>query len=97
MAKTAKIMLGGTEYLIHAFNIGELEEISLLFKGDADASAAFNVLRMALRRAEPKVDDANAIELDSIDEVNAASVIILELAGLKKTGENPPVGTAPGP
>lgn len=97
MAKTATITLGGTDYTIHAFNIGELEKISLLFKVQPDASTAFNVLRMALKRAEPKMDDPDAIELDSIDEVAAASTVILELAGLKKPDANPPAGPAPGP
>lgn len=89
--RTAKIMLGGQEYVVHAFNIGELEQMAAIFASDIvpNTSRSFAILKLALLRAEPKVADVDAIEPDNLDEVIAASKVIMELAGLKAS-ENPP-------
>jgi hypothetical protein len=100
MPKTATITLGGQQFAIKPFNIGELERLGDVFAGQSNnIKTAFAVLRLAMERAEPKIDNIDALELDSFDEVIAASNAILELAGLKKgdTTENPPEGAPPAP
>lgn len=84
MARTAKITLGDQEYTIHAFNLGELEEIGELIAtaDDKAGKVSFQILKMALRRADPKVEDAGTIEA-TMEQVSAAATVILELAGLK--------------
>lgn len=90
MSKTAKVTLAGIEYTVHAFNIGELEEIAELVGGNATPGrVSFQVLKIALRRAEPKIEDPNAIEAEP-EEIKAAFDGVLELAGLKQATENPP-------
>jgi len=99
MAKTATITLGGAEYKVHPFNIGELERVTEFLASMSNGSAgniksAFAILRIAAERADPKIEDFNAIEA-TIDEVVSASNAIVELAGLKQTGANPPEAGAP--
>lgn len=91
--KTAEIVLGGTTYTVHAFNIGEIEQVTNLVEDAApgkNATMALAILAIALKRAEPAIADAKSIEIDSLDEVIAAANIIMELAGVKKTDANPP-------
>ncbi len=83
MARTAKIVLDGKDYEVHAFNIGELERITL------QGNNAWLVLRIALERAEPKVSDPNMLE-PTPDEVRQAFAILMKLAGLEQTAANPP-------
>lgn len=103
MPKTATIQLGGQELKIHAFNIGELERVTALFDAAGPASnvkMAFGVLRIALERAEPKVEDIDGIEIESMDEVVEASNVILTLAGINKkpngSAGDPQTGPAAG-
>lgn len=94
--KTAKITLGGTEYTVHAFNIGELERVGDAINEAKDSGgnlrASFAILRIALERAEPPVPNMNAIEPDSMDEVVTAAGVIMEIAGLKKAAADPQQG-----
>lgn len=87
MAKTTTITLGGDAYTIHAFNIGELEQVAALIGNEAmpPSSRSFAILKLALLRAEPPVTDVDAIEPDSLDEVIEAAKTVMELAGLKAT------------
>lgn len=82
MARTAKITLDGMEFVIRAFNIGELEKINQA------GNDAWVVLRMALLRAEPKVPDPNALE-PTPDELKEAFATIMTLAGLQKPEASP--------
>lgn len=90
MARTAKIVLDGTEYVIRAFNIGELEKIN---QGGNDA---WVVLKTALMRAEPKVVDPNAIE-PTPAELQVAFETIMTLAGLQKPEASPQQEPPPAP
>ena len=99
MARTAVIKLGGVDYTVHAFNMGELRRVATIFNkakangGGEGVEVAFDVLRIAFERAEPKAD-VETVEPESFDEVISASRTLLELAGLQKTEENPPQGQA---
>lgn len=94
MAKTAKITLGDQEYTVHAFNLGELERISDLMKDAKPGRIGFEILRLAMERAEPKPEDVGAIEM-TLDEVNDASAKLMELAGVK-VKKDPPQGQETG-
>src|SRR5258706_16026924 len=86
--RTAKITLDGDEFTIHAFKIGELEQLTEIFSSKASGtSMSLMVLRLALLRAEPPVTDFDNME-PTLDEIAAASKAVLELAG-GKTSENP--------
>lgn len=94
MAKrTETITLEGNSYTIHPFNIGELEELSDLLNGGATTKTSLGIIKLALKRAEPKVVDASSIE-PTREEIEGALVTITKLAGLEKAAANPPV--APG-
>ena len=82
MGKTATITLGGTDYVVHPFNIGELEQVSDLLSGPPQ-KIPFAVLRLALRRAEPSVPNPDSIEA-SPDEIGAAAKALLVLSGLQQ-------------
>lgn len=86
MARTAQIILDGATYTIRAFNIGELETIG---KAGNDA---WVVLKTALKRADPKVENADLIE-PTPAELTAAFSTIMQLAGLQKPDASPPQGT----
>lgn len=88
MAKTATITLAGVDYTVHAFNIGELEELADIIEGPPK-KAAFQILRLAMKRAIPPVTDVNAIEAER-DEISAAMEVITKLAGLADKTANPP-------
>lgn len=80
MPKTVTVTLAGTEYLVPKMNVGQLEEMT------DSRGRSFDILRIALRRAEPKVADVNAIEADPA-EISAAVKAILECAGLRERPE----------
>ena len=77
MARTAVIKLGGVDYTVHAFNMGELRRVATIFNkakangGGEGVEVAFDVLRIAFERAEPKAD-VETVEPDGFDEVIAA-------------------------
>ena len=93
MARTAKITLADTEYTVHAFNIGELERVTDIVSagGAAPGKVPFAILRIALVRAEPKIEDVDGIEA-SPEEIATAMAEVLKLAGLREPVKNP---TAP--
>ena len=104
MAKTDKITLAGREITIHALNLAELQKVSAWFAAstnkdkpqtpDQQSDMVFNILALALARAEPKLS-LDSAELDGVtpDEVRAASEKILTLAGL--AAPNPTPAAAP--
>jgi len=84
--RTAKIVLDGDEFTIHAFKIKEIEELMAIFGGGDDGTTlSMKVLRLAMRRAEPSAD-FDDLE-PTLDELGVASKVILELAGIP---QNPP-------
>jgi hypothetical protein len=86
VAKTAQISLGGTQYTIHAFNIGELERVVEMFDGPT-TKAAFGIVRIGLERAEPKVE-IDTLE-PTLDEMREAARVMLDLAGLQQPDASP--------
>ncbi len=85
MARTAKIILDGKEYEVHAFNIRELQEVGeLLGNGAANAPmlSGMKILSIALRRADPKIENADDIE-PTVQELNDATTTILKLSGIE--------------
>lgn len=88
---TEKITLGGSDYTIRTFNIGELERIAEIMEGPR-TKVPFAIIRIALERAEPKVEKPNDIEATT-DEVSSAMVAVMKLAGLTVADPaNPPGG-----
>jgi hypothetical protein len=94
--KEAKITLGGQEYTVRSFNIAELEEIGQLLDGTVNKTTPFKILAIALRRAQPPVQDARTIEL-SFKDLDPAMDTIFAIAGLERAPkQNPPAGQAEG-
>lgn len=91
MAKTVKVILGGTEYTVPRLNIGELEELTEIVTSTPAHRLAFHVLGIALRRANPQPpEDIKTIETDGPEIAEALSKIMV-LAGMKDPdSENPP-------
>lgn len=89
---TAVIKLGGVDYTVRAFNIGELERVADAFQGPSHR-AAFAILRIALERADPRPADPAKVEATT-DEVTAAVPILLRLAGLQQPDQSPPPAEA---
>lgn len=90
MAKTATITLGGTQYTIKPFNLGELEHISEMQADKTKATKVpFEALRIVLRRAEPKCEKPDELEVTP-EEMQGAFAAIMDLSGMKppaKPGE----------
>ena len=87
--KTATITLGGQDYTIRPFTIGQLERISDLIASDLKGSRfTFALVRMALERADPKPENIEDLELD-FDDLRNASSTIMELAGVKQDKVDP--------
>lgn len=86
MPKSVTVILAGDPYEVPHLNIGQLQEIT-----ESDGKS-FAVLRIAMRRAKPKIVDLDAIEAEP-DEVAAAVKGILIASGLK--GPNPKNGEGP--
>ena len=98
MARTVEIRIGETTYKVHALTIGQLERMTelagTLETNDAAGSmrAGFQLLKIALERTEPKIEQIDDFEI-TIDEMNDAVGKVMELSGLKIV---PPTGAAPG-
>jgi hypothetical protein len=88
MGNSVKVTLAGAEYTVPQLNVGQLEEMTEVVK-------PFDVLRIALRRAEPKLSpaDINALEATK-PEIDAAMAAITDLSGIKK---EPPEGNSGAP
>ncbi len=88
--RTVEVILAGEPFTVHAFNIEELEIVADILEGP-QRKAAFAIVRLALARATPKVDDPKAVEA-SMSEIREAVPKIMKLAGLEQAAENPPAG-----
>lgn len=73
------VTLGGAVYKVPKFNLGQHERM-------VDARA-FEVLRIALERADPAVGDPNAIEM-TFPEIKTAVAAIMEFSGYKSPDPN---------
>ncbi len=95
MVRTTTIKLDGVEYAVPALNIGQLERLSDAFELPA-GRIAYAVLRVALERAEPKVDMEQVAP--SVDEIREAFQAVAELSGfaMKKTNGSAENPTQPG-
>lgn len=90
MSKTLKVKLGGKSYDVPKLNVGQLREVTRLFRGDQE-EIAFDVVKVAFDR----VRDGDApVDFESIeaglDEIVAASTEILQHAGFKRDDKSPP-------
>lgn len=94
MPATATVSLGGTDYVLRRFNIGQLERVTEAISSLAPSKISFMIFRIALERAEPKIADIEAIEA-SPDEIRAAVETMMAISGLKKE-ESTPAGEAQG-
>lgn len=93
MSKVLKITLGGTKYEVPKLNVGQVREVTRLFRNEEKAEISFDVLKIAFARVDG-IDDFEAIEA-GLDEISEAAAEILLHAGFKKDeGKNPP--KAPG-
>lgn len=82
MSKTAVIKLGEQEYTIKRFNAGELRQLSAVFRDSPMEERSLLVLSIAMKRAEPKVEDFWALEFELADVAPALDVIRV-LSGLE--------------
>lgn len=83
MAKrTAEITLEGEKYKVHAFNMKELQELmDVLADGVPKEKIGFQIVSIAMRRAEPK---ANFDEIEPLlGEIGEATTAILKLSGME--------------
>ena len=89
MAREAKCTLDGVEYTVPALNIGQLQEVAASIASGAASTGGFEVIKIALRRASPKADLEQIAP--TMDEIGAFVKSVLNLSGLQKPDENPPV------
>src|SRR5262245_29322045 len=82
-----KVMLGGAEYEVPKMNIGQLEEVTIAFDLPP-ARRPFAILKIAMKRAQPKLADINDLEPGN-DEITVAIRDILANSGFKKEEKNP--------
>lgn len=80
-----KITLADVEYDVPKLNIGQLEEVSGAFELPA-MKRTFAILRIALKRATPKIEDVNGIEATN-DEIASAMSEILKASGFAKAAD----------
>jgi hypothetical protein len=87
MPDSIKVSLGGVDYVVPKLNIGQLREITRLFAAAKD-DISYEIVAVALRRAEPKVNDINEI-VAKIDDVGKAVQDVLVFSGFKKETADP--------
>jgi hypothetical protein len=88
MSHKLKVSLGGTEYDVPKLNIGQLRQVTKIFSGPVE-DVSFDILKVALARAEPKVTDVDQLEAD-VGEIGKAVSDILVHAGLKEADPKNP-------
>lgn len=95
MAKTTTITLDGQKHIVHAFNIRELRHLAKIVQDESVDSfgRSVEILSMALKRAEPPIDNVEDVEA-TFDEITAAGLALMELAGLKVAANPPQAGEA---
>lgn len=88
MTKSAKVTMNGDEYTIHPFNMREMREVATLFNEKAP-DMSIRIIEIALRRAEPKIEDIETFEPGC--DLNEIAKTVLELSGFNAT----PPGAVP--
>lgn len=90
MPREVKVSLGGTDYVVKALNIAQLEEMADLISGPITQTVGIKILMLALKRATPQLSEINMEEFaPELPEIATAVEAILALSGLKKP-EDPP-------
>jgi hypothetical protein len=96
--KTVKVTLGGTDYTVAELTLNDMEELSVLLSGSGGGMITFKtsveILKIAMRGAEPKIDDIGKTLRSNIPEVGEALNAILKLTGID-TKAHPPEAVAP--
>ena len=88
MSKSLKVKLGGKSYEVPKLNVGQVREVTRLFKGD-QSEISFDVVKIAFERVD-EVEDFESVEA-GLDEIALAATEILAFAGFKKDeSKNPP-------
>ena len=83
MARTAEIVLDGQPYTVRAFRIEQIERVM-------QSPGSFDVLRIALERAEPAVTPEQVANLEpTMVEIRTALETVMKLSGLE-TPTSPP-------
>jgi hypothetical protein len=77
MSSHITITFGDIEYRVPKMNVGQIREITR-FKSDA-----FGVLEVALRRAEPKIENLDDLEVGA-DEIQHNADRILQFCGFTR-------------
>lgn len=93
MADPIDITLGGTAYKVPPLNIGQIRKIANVVSKVDGAEAGFQILEIAVSRAEPKVENLDAIEGATLDEITAAAQKIMAASGFRP----PETATGPAP
>src|SRR5215470_16282290 len=90
MAKTAEIKIGETTYTFRAFNMREIRELAVLIQDEKIEAIdrSLGIMKIASRRAEPKIEDFDDLEPDGLGELHDIARKLLELAGIP-VNENP--------
>lgn len=79
--KTVEIVLDGAKYHVPKFNLGQHRKALEILRGDP-MDASFDILALALERADPPVSETAAEELGAgLSEVREAVSKILEFSG----------------
>lgn len=89
MSKSVKITLGEISFDVPALNIGQLQDVSEVISKATSGAAGFDIIKIALKRADPKPDYETLAP--TIDEIGAGVQAVLKLSGLQKPDGNPPV------
>lgn len=97
MGAPVTIVLDGTPYSVPPFNLGQRRKMSQQAVSGALGGLAFDILALALERADPrplKLDDLEPTQ----DELDAAFTAIAKQNGFPMKGEaKAPAEAAPGP
>ena len=92
MGKTTTVRMNDIDYTFHALNVRELIEVTQIFSEGA-ASAAPKIFRIALRRAEPKIE--NVDDYEPCADIGDVVKRVLEISGLRTEPLNPQEAVQP--
>lgn len=95
MPATAKITLGGDEYTLHMFTLGQIERVTELMDDESvtPTKRSFTLIPIVLECVEPVVPDAKALRA-TVEEISAAIRAAMRLSGLAEEPANPPPAAA---
>ncbi len=90
---STKIQFGGVEYDVPRLNVGQIEELSEI-ENTAPLKRSLGTIRVALKRAVPKMPDEFTDIETTAEEIGVAYAKILIAAGVAKAADDPN-GVAP--